>query len=289
MRQGNFSEVTAPIKNPFTGQNYPGNLIPPSSLSATAREFLEYYPMPNRPGIASNLQADSSNVDNVDQLLTRVDQNLGNKVRLSVRYNWHDSYTSNIGAIHDSGDHPAPRQPQHAGVLHTYIEAEPAQRFPDRLSPLDFDTLNHFAVNSLPTAGSDLGIPGFDGDVRYDNPGIPTINISAFSGLGQAGTNWYQFDTTFQVSNVLCVHARFAQHSSRVRRCGDSHWPACGKRPARSLRCSPATSLVTLWPISCWDCRERCGRRWIRSRATWADGATGSLSTTCGKLDAISR
>ena len=32
MRQGNFSEVTSPIRNPFTGQNYPGNLIPSSSL-----------------------------------------------------------------------------------------------------------------------------------------------------------------------------------------------------------------------------------------------------------------
>src|SRR5689334_13856349 len=30
MRQGNFSEVTTAIKNPFTGQNFPGNIIPSS-------------------------------------------------------------------------------------------------------------------------------------------------------------------------------------------------------------------------------------------------------------------
>ena len=33
MRQGNFSEVSTPIRNPFTGQNFPGNIIPQSMIS----------------------------------------------------------------------------------------------------------------------------------------------------------------------------------------------------------------------------------------------------------------
>ena len=97
---------------------------------------------------------------------------------------------------------------------------------------IDFDTLNHFSVNNLPTAGSDLGIPGFDGDVRYDNPGIPTINISAFSGLGQAGTNWYQFDTTFQVSNVLA----YTRGSHSIRTGFDARRLATGRRAANDPR-----------------------------------------------------
>ena len=68
---------------------------------------------------------------------------------------------------------------------------------------IDFDTLNPFAVSGDTDAGSSLGIPGFDGDVKYDNPGIPSVNISNFNGIGAGGTNWYQFDKTFQVSNVL--------------------------------------------------------------------------------------
>ena len=31
MRQGNFSEITTAIKNPLTGQLYPGNIIPPAT------------------------------------------------------------------------------------------------------------------------------------------------------------------------------------------------------------------------------------------------------------------
>jgi hypothetical protein len=232
MRQGNFSEISGTIRDPFTRQPYPGNIIPPSQLSATARRLLEFYPAPNRPGIASNLQSDSSSVDNVDQLLTRADQNLGNKVRLSVRYNWHDSYTSNIGAIPIQGI-TQPRVNHNTLFSYTHtLKPTLLNDFKIGYHRIDFDTLNHFAVNSLPTAGSDLGIPGFDGDVRYKNPGIPSINISTFSGLGQGGTNWFQFDTTFQVSNVLA----YTRGSHNVRAGFDARRLATGRRAANDPR-----------------------------------------------------
>ena len=43
---------------------------------------------------------------------------------------------------------------------------------------IDFDTLNHFAVSGQEDVGTALGIPGFDGDTRFDNPGIPSINTN---------------------------------------------------------------------------------------------------------------
>jgi len=98
MRQGNFSEVSTPIKNPYTGQNFPGNIIPQSMLSPVSLNLLQYIPPANTPGTASNLATTASNKDNVDQFLGRVDQNVGNKIRLYVRYNWHDSLNTNIGA-----------------------------------------------------------------------------------------------------------------------------------------------------------------------------------------------
>ena len=97
---------------------------------------------------------------------------------------------------------------------------------------VDFDTLNDFAVNNLTPTGSDLGIPGFDGDVKYDNPGIPSINISAFSGLGGGGTNWYQFDTTFQMSNV----AAYTRGSHNLRAGVDMRRLTTGRRAANDPR-----------------------------------------------------
>src|SRR5262249_3219888 len=43
MRQGNFSEIAGTIRNPFTKEPYPGNIIPPAQLSAIARDLLAYY------------------------------------------------------------------------------------------------------------------------------------------------------------------------------------------------------------------------------------------------------
>src|SRR6185436_16863739 len=91
MRQGNFSEISTAIKNPFTGQPFPGNVIPQDMLSSVSRSLLQYYPAANGTGTSSNLTTTGSNKDNIDQFLGRVDQNIGNKIRLYVRYNWHDS------------------------------------------------------------------------------------------------------------------------------------------------------------------------------------------------------
>ena len=237
MRQGNFSEISAPIRIPGSSpaQFFPGNIIPQSMLSPVSQRLLEYYPAPNRPGTTpgvNNLQSASVTTDDTDQLLLRGDQNLGNKMRLSVRYNWHDNFNSNIGAIPVQGT----TQPRvNHNTLFSYTHTlRPTLHNDFRIGyhRLDFNTLNHFYMNSIPTAGSDLGIPGFDGDVKYNNPGLPSINISNFSGLGSAGTNWYQFDTTFQVSNVLAYN----RGSHNVRTGVDLRRLATGRRAANDPR-----------------------------------------------------
>jgi hypothetical protein len=76
MRQGNFSEISTAIKNPFTGQPFAGNIIPQSMLSPAAVNLLQYYPATNATGTANNLQTTASNKDNIDQFLGRVDQNI---------------------------------------------------------------------------------------------------------------------------------------------------------------------------------------------------------------------
>ncbi len=235
MRQGNFSELTATIRNPRTGQPFAGNIIPTTELSPVALRLLEYYPAPNRTGTTpgvNNLQSQSTTRDENDQLLMRVDQNVGNKARLSVRYNWYDTYNSNIGAIPVQGI-TQPRVNKNTLVSYTHT-LKPSLHNDFRIGyhRIDFDTLNHFAVNSVPSAGSDLGIPGFDGDVRFLNPGLPSINITNFSGLGAGGSNWYQFDTTFQLSNVMA----YARGSHNIRGGFDLRRMATGRRAANDPR-----------------------------------------------------
>jgi hypothetical protein len=236
MRQGDFSEITTAIRNPLTGQPFPGNIIPSSQLSPVALKLLEYYPPTNQPGTASNLQSNAASTDNVDQVLARVDQNLGNKVRLYFRYNWHDSNVDNIAVPPTPIPIQVVTQPRvNKNSLFAYTHTLRSNLYNDfRIGyhRIDFDTLNYFSVNGVPSAGSDLGIPGFTGDVRYNNPGIPSINISNFSSLGTAGSNWYQFDTTFQMSNVMAYN----RGSHNVRAGFDLRRMTTGRRAANDPR-----------------------------------------------------
>jgi hypothetical protein len=206
MRQGNFSEVATPIKNPFTGVNFPGNVIPQSMLAPAALKLLDYYPAANQPGTANNLRTTRFVQDDADQVLFRVDQNVGNKIRLYTRYNWFDTYTGNTEAIPVSGIYQ-PRVNKNTLVAYTHtLKPNLLNDFRVGYHRIDFDTLNYFSVNGVAGAGSALGIPAFDFDSRFSNPGIPSINVSNFNGLGGGGTNWVQYDTTFQLSNVLAYN-----------------------------------------------------------------------------------
>jgi outer membrane receptor protein involved in Fe transport len=207
MRRGDFSQITTQITHPITKVPYPGNQIPQADLSQQALHLLQYYPLPNLAGTANgtgnNYQAPALTENNIDQLLLRVDQNISNAARLYVRYNWVDAF--------DGFGNVVPT----TGFFQPRVNRNTLGSWQQTLSPtllndlrigyhrIDVDTLNNLMLEGVPSAGSDIGIPGFDGDVRYDNPGIPTIGLTGFSGLGHAGTNWYQFDTTFQMSNVL--------------------------------------------------------------------------------------
>ena len=290
MRQGNFSEITTPIRDPFTKQPFPGNIIPPSMLDPTSLELLQYYPAPTGAGTANNYQGPSTASDNVDQVLARLDHNLGNKVRLSLRYNWHDSYASNpLNALLPVAAVTQPRNNKNwlLGYTHT-LSPNLLNDFRIGYHKLSFDTLNQFAVSGPDDAGASLGIPGFDGDVRYGNPGLPSVNISNFTGTGAGGTNWYQFDTTFQVSNVISWTKRLARHPRPASTCGGSR--RAGRPPTTPAAASTSrvTSRATRWPTSCSACRAPSSLPRTRSRATWAAGGTGSSSTTCGRRPATS-
>jgi hypothetical protein len=234
MRQGNFSEVSTPIRNPFTGQPFPGNIIPQSQLSPVALKLLEYYPAPTGSGTANNFQATSANTEDVDQTLVRVDQNIGNRIRLYVRHNWHDSFNSNVfNAAIPITEVTQPRVNKNSLFSYTHtLRPNLLNDFRIGYHRIDFDTLNYFAVNGVPSAGADLGIPGFNGDVQYKNPGIPSVNISNFGSLAAGGTNWYQFDTTFQLSNVLA----YSRGSHNVRGGLDLRRLATGRRAANDPR-----------------------------------------------------
>ncbi len=205
MRQGTFTESPAALRT-VNGLAFPGNVIPTSQLSPQSLKLLQYMPLPNVPGsrtttgigVSNNYAASYPNNDRFNQFLGRLDQNLGEKTRLFFRYADNDeTYLTGATGPYNGTYLPVVTQNWVVGYTQT-ITPNMVNDIRVGRQHLTTDALNYWSTNNLKSAGTDLGIPGFTGDTIYNDPGIPTISNNGFMTLGNAGTNWFQFDTTWQ-------------------------------------------------------------------------------------------
>ena len=203
---GDFSATPASvvIRDPLNGNTpFPNKIIPISRLSPIIAKLQKYYPATNLPGIASNFSVPVPTTIGTDQTVDRIDQNVGDKVRLYVRALYQNENIFGGSAIPvNATTLPYTTSNYTFGYTHT-LTPRLVNDFRVGRNRLDTNALNYFTVTGQTTAGTDLGITGFNGDTRYNNPGIPEFNVSGFLGLGNAGTDWYQSDSTYQLSEQL--------------------------------------------------------------------------------------
>ncbi len=85
-RRGDFSSLLpgTQLVDPATKALVPGNIIPASQRDPIAQRILETIPLPNQPNGLLYYTVASSTTDN--QYIARIDQQFGNKHRLSGRY-----------------------------------------------------------------------------------------------------------------------------------------------------------------------------------------------------------
>src|SRR5205085_12103703 len=116
--------------------------------------------------------------NNTDQTVDRVDQNFGDKIRVFFRYQrqWTGLLAGAANPTSASWGTVASHN-YTLGYTHTLT---PRLVNDLRVGKQWFDTatLNYFYVNHLTHAGADLGIPGFNGDQVFANPGIPEFNVT---------------------------------------------------------------------------------------------------------------
>lgn len=100
MRNGDFSELLPGIViyDPLTARQdgsrvrrdpFPGNIIPANRISAIARNYLSYYPLPNQPGNSqqqNNYISGQPRTDNFHSESFRFDQIINEKQRFFIRY-----------------------------------------------------------------------------------------------------------------------------------------------------------------------------------------------------------
>ena len=193
-RSGNFSDL--PAGTQLNG--LPGNIIPPSQLSPQALKAIAYMPPANLPGTTNNLLSSFPNNTNYNQTIDRLDQNIGDKIRLFFRYALQDE-TIVSGTTNPFADTTIP------AITHNWVFGYTQTITPNIVNDLrigyqheDTNALNYWYVHNLASAGTDLGIPGFDADTRFGDPGLPLMYINNYTTLGTDSTNWFQGDKTWQ-------------------------------------------------------------------------------------------
>lgn len=84
-RTGDFSAITAPLRDPLGG-TFAGNQIPVSRISPISQLYLDLHPRPNLPGVTSNLAGVEQQVNNINQVFTRGDHRLTDRDNLFGRF-----------------------------------------------------------------------------------------------------------------------------------------------------------------------------------------------------------
>jgi hypothetical protein len=92
-RRGDLSSVTATIRDPLTGQAFPGNQIPASRISPIAAAILNnvaLYPLPNRTvsGVTGNYVGETLTTNRANQGDARIDWNTSAKDKIFGRFSF---------------------------------------------------------------------------------------------------------------------------------------------------------------------------------------------------------
>ena len=182
MRSGDFSALSATIRDPLANAPFAGNIIPEARLNPVSRALLNYYPLPNQPtsSLANNYLAVNQNRTDKDQFTSRVDFAQNARSNWYGRYSWtrESAYT---GGLRLNGSIVATRA-QQAVIDNTRI-----------LTPTLVNELrvgynrffNHAGgeLNNVLDATTQVGIR-LPTQVPPDAWGLPEIGIAGFSGFG---------------------------------------------------------------------------------------------------------
>jgi hypothetical protein len=191
---------TVCLRDPATGLYYPDNKIPQAELNTpsalVAKKLEAYIVSPTSPGVVNNLLNYFPNNLKITQSLDRVDENIGDNIRLFGRYHWQD-ITILQGSNYPTSASYGPTNTRNYAFGYTQIITQNLiNDFRIGLNTVISNSLDYFAVNGPADAGTALGIPGFNSDTIDGNPGIPSIYIDQYTQLGNTSANWYQDDRT---------------------------------------------------------------------------------------------
>jgi len=184
---------------------FPNNIIPRERMDAPAATLAQLYPQPTTSALANNFVWSPVRPQNINQVDSRLDQQIG-RGNLFGRYSWgHTSTTNPVylpgkaqGAAGFSGPNGLNTQGAAAGYTYTFrpnLVSETRLGF----TRLKRQVFPFFYGENL---SQQVGIPNAQQDVF--SSGLSTISISGFRGLGDASfLPIYQVENGYQVTENM--------------------------------------------------------------------------------------
>jgi outer membrane receptor protein involved in Fe transport len=186
-RQGDFSALSTPVRDPFTGQPFSGNIIPSNRLAPQAQALLEYVPLPNRDGLSNNYVNTSVTNEREHQYFIRLDHQFSSATALFGRGAFRNAtidtvqLNPNFRSLGEPGN-----QYGVVGLTHTFsprMLLEARVSYARESSPnktgregADIDPLRDFGMSGLNTSDPLLR-------------GIPSAGITGYMGTGETFAN----------------------------------------------------------------------------------------------------
>jgi hypothetical protein len=200
MKAGIFPTASGIIYDPTTAVTtaqgvqrtpYTNNTIPASEVSKVGQNLINLYPDPNLGGIASNYLYTPAQTTNSNNYDIKIDQSFGASNQAFFRYSKQNTNQLVPGNLPD----PAVGS-TNAGTFviptHQFVMSDTQTLSPHVVNETRAGIGRLYILTEQANYGVDVanqvGIPGINGGNDPLRTGLPTINVTGFSPLGDSGT-----------------------------------------------------------------------------------------------------
>lgn len=218
MRSGDLSEFSGQVIDPLTGQAFPGNIIPQNRIDPIARQIVNFYPLPTRGTLSSNLASAPNAVTRDDSYTARVDHRFGMKDTVMVRVSHSDPpsfwpYPGLGGRQGIPGFGRTDTQSKTSSTLNYIRILTPTVVNELRLgyNLLHSDRRQEDATDYAAQLG--IAFPSAIARVLPKDAGLPSVQVSGVDNIG-AYRPQERKDHTYQLQNTVSIQA--GKHSWRV-------------------------------------------------------------------------
>jgi len=205
---GNFSALATPIRDPSTGQPFPGNIIPQNRFSKFANTLTPTIPAPNTPG-ANNYTVIRNFIDDADTATVRADQTLNNSHSLFQRFMYYNGSQLQPGTFNATD---LPQSGRNLAVGHTWVLSSSwVNEF-----RFGYNYAYHLNAPISPEGRNwtaELGLQNLSAATFPLAYGRPNVAMAGFSAQGEGGNTQGATENIYSVSNA--TSRTFGGHTLR--------------------------------------------------------------------------